>query len=126
VDVGAANLAPARLPGCEAWPWWFVTDLQGLHPRALIESPSSFRRRGVTAGHSTAHERRPWTGGDPRLLDDLSAELAARGARAELFLAGGTALAVADDATRATRDLDAVFIPAEPAYSRLWFHTMMV
>ncbi|MGD0606624.1 MAG: nucleotidyl transferase AbiEii/AbiGii toxin family protein, partial [Streptosporangiaceae bacterium] len=46
------------------------------------------------------------------LLDDLSAELAARGARAELFLVGGAALAVAYDATRATRDLDAVFVPA--------------
>src|SRR5450755_2415827 len=47
------------------------------------------------------------------LLDDLSAELAARGARAELFLVGGAALAVAYDAMRATRDLDAVFIPAD-------------
>jgi hypothetical protein len=37
----------ARLPEREAWPWWFVTDLRGLHPRALVESPSSFRRRGV-------------------------------------------------------------------------------
>jgi hypothetical protein len=37
----------ARLPGREAWPWWFVADLRGLHPRALVESPSSFRRRGV-------------------------------------------------------------------------------
>lgn len=47
------------------------------------------------------------------LLDDLSAELAARGARAELFLVGGAALAVAYDATRATRDLDAVFMPTD-------------
>jgi Nucleotidyltransferase of unknown function (DUF6036) len=47
------------------------------------------------------------------LLDDLSAELAARGARAELFLVGGAALAVVYDATRATRDLDAVFIPTD-------------
>ena len=47
------------------------------------------------------------------LLDDLSAELAVRGARAELFLVGGAALAVAYDATRSTRDLDAVFIPSE-------------
>jgi hypothetical protein len=31
----------------EALPWWFVTELRGLHPRALVESPSSFRRRGV-------------------------------------------------------------------------------
>ncbi|MGD0603618.1 MAG: hypothetical protein ABSA53_08470 [Streptosporangiaceae bacterium] len=37
----------ARLPEREAWPWWFVTGLRGLHPRALVESPSSFRRRGV-------------------------------------------------------------------------------
>ena len=37
----------ARLPEREAWPWWFVTELRGLHPRALVESPSSFRRRGV-------------------------------------------------------------------------------
>ena len=37
----------AALPEREAWPWWFVTDLRGLHPRALVESPSSFRRRGV-------------------------------------------------------------------------------
>jgi hypothetical protein len=37
----------ARDPGREAMPWWFVTELRGLHPRALVESPSSFRRRGV-------------------------------------------------------------------------------
>jgi hypothetical protein len=46
------------------------------------------------------------------LLDDLSQELAARGAQAELFLVGAP-LAVAYDATRATRDLDAVFIPSD-------------
>jgi hypothetical protein len=37
----------AGLSEREAWPWWFVTDLRGLHPQALVESPSSFRRRGV-------------------------------------------------------------------------------
>lgn len=37
----------AKLPEREAWPWWFVTDLRGMHPQALVESPSSFRRRGV-------------------------------------------------------------------------------
>jgi len=31
----------------EAVPWWFVTELRSLHARALVESPSSFRRRGV-------------------------------------------------------------------------------
>jgi Nucleotidyltransferase of unknown function (DUF6036) len=47
------------------------------------------------------------------LLDDLSAELAARGARADLFLVGGAAIAIAYDSARATRDLDAVFLPTE-------------
>jgi hypothetical protein len=36
-----------RDPRREASPWWFVTDLRGFHPKALVESPSSFRRRGV-------------------------------------------------------------------------------
>jgi hypothetical protein len=47
------------------------------------------------------------------LLDELSAELARRGARADLFLVGGAAIAVAYDSARATRDLDAVFLPTE-------------
>jgi len=34
-------------PQLEAVPWWFVTALKGLHPRALVESPLSFRKRGV-------------------------------------------------------------------------------
>ncbi len=27
--------------------WWFVTDWTGLQPKALVESPMSFRKRGV-------------------------------------------------------------------------------
>lgn len=27
--------------------WWFVSELPGMHPWALRESPLSFRRRGV-------------------------------------------------------------------------------
>ncbi|RZS44199.1 hypothetical protein EV193_10174 [Herbihabitans rhizosphaerae] len=34
-------------PAREALPWWFVTELRGMHPRALVESPASFRKRGV-------------------------------------------------------------------------------
>jgi hypothetical protein len=34
-------------PQREAEPWWFVTPLRGLHPRALVESPLSFCKRGV-------------------------------------------------------------------------------
>lgn len=47
------------------------------------------------------------------LFDDLSAELAKRGARADLFLVGGAAIAIAYDGARATRDLDAAFAPTE-------------
>lgn len=47
------------------------------------------------------------------LLDDLSSELATKGARADLFLVGGAAIAVAYDSARATRDLDAVFLPTD-------------
>jgi hypothetical protein len=36
-----------RDPALEAVPWWFVTAFRGLHPRALVESPLSFRKRGV-------------------------------------------------------------------------------
>ncbi len=46
------------------------------------------------------------------LLEDLNAELERRGAKADLFLVGGAAIAVAFDARRATHDLDAVFQPA--------------
>jgi len=42
----------ARKPGRYSDKWWFVTPLQGMHPTALQESPSSFRTRGIfiTAG----------------------------------------------------------------------------
>lgn len=34
-------------PSRETLEWWFVTDLVGMHPAALVESPLSFRKRGV-------------------------------------------------------------------------------
>jgi hypothetical protein len=34
-------------PSRETTTWWFVSDLAGQHPRALVESPLSFRKRGV-------------------------------------------------------------------------------
>lgn len=45
------------------------------------------------------------------LLRELAAELQQRGAQADLFLVGGGAMALAYDARRTTRDLDAVFAP---------------
>lgn len=27
--------------------WWFVAEMPGFHPRAMVESPLSFRKRGV-------------------------------------------------------------------------------
>jgi hypothetical protein len=78
----------ARLAEREAWPWWFVTDLRGLHPRAgrvivFVPSPRCLHhqrgaRPSMSAGLGRADIR--------ALLDDLSAELAVRGAKAELFL----------------------------------------
>jgi len=48
-----------------------------------------------------------------QLFDELSGELASRHAKADLFLVGGAAIAVAYDSARSTRDLDAVFLPTE-------------
>ncbi len=47
------------------------------------------------------------------LLQELNDELGLRGAKADLFLVGGAALALVYDATRSTRDLDAVFLPTD-------------
>jgi hypothetical protein len=47
------------------------------------------------------------------LLGVLDAKLAAAGARADIYLVGGAAIALSFDDTRATRDLDAVFVPTE-------------
>lgn len=52
-----------------------------------------------------------------RLFEELSEELERRGTRAEIFLVGGAAMALAYDARRATRDIDAVFQPKEEVYS---------
>lgn len=47
------------------------------------------------------------------LLNDLGEELVLRGARAELFLVGGAAIAFTYNTRRSTRDVDAVFEPKE-------------
>lgn len=51
------------------------------------------------------------------LFDDLSQELASRGAVAEIFLVGGAAMALAYDSRRATRDVDAVFRPKAEVFA---------
>ena len=50
------------------------------------------------------------------LFEELSGELGRRGSRAEIFLVGGAAIALAYDARRATRDIDAVFQPKDEVY----------
>jgi len=84
-----ARHRPARPPpACAGRVDVFVPPPRRLH-----------RQRGTRPRMSTGLGRE-----DIRaLLDGLSAELAARGARAELFLVGGTALAAAYDTARATR-----------------------
>lgn len=43
----------------------------------------------------------------------LDEELERRGVRAELFVVGGAAMAIAYDARRTTTDVDAIFVPSE-------------
>lgn len=50
------------------------------------------------------------------LLAELGRELEAQGQRAELIVVGGAAIALAFDARRATRDIDAVFVPKSAVY----------
>jgi len=48
-----------------------------------------------------------------RLFEELASELDRNGQRAEVFLVGGAAIALCFHARRATRDLDAIFAPAD-------------
>lgn len=50
------------------------------------------------------------------LLSELGDEMQGRGQRAEMFIVGGAAMALAFDARRATRDIDAVFVPKAAVY----------
>lgn len=49
-------------------------------------------------------------------LTDLGARLHSEGLLGELYIVGGAALALAYDARRATRDVDAIFEPKMPIY----------
>lgn len=51
------------------------------------------------------------------LLTELGAALDEAGERADLFLVGGAAMALAYNTRRATRDLDAVFEPKQVVYA---------
>jgi methylmalonyl-CoA mutase cobalamin-binding subunit len=50
------------------------------------------------------------------LLNELAGLLEARGLHGDLFIVGGAAMALAYNARRATRDLDAVFEPKQVIY----------
>lgn len=50
------------------------------------------------------------------ILEDLGADLDARGLRAELFVVGGAAMALAYNTRRTTRDIDGVFEPKAEVY----------
>jgi methylmalonyl-CoA mutase cobalamin-binding subunit len=51
-----------------------------------------------------------------RALEALAATLAARGIEGRIFVVGGAAMALAFDARRSTRDIDAVFEPKTEVY----------
>jgi hypothetical protein len=50
-------------------------------------------------------------------LTALGARLSARGIEGEVYVVGGAAIAIAFDARRATRDVDAVFEPKQEVYA---------
>lgn len=52
-----------------------------------------------------------------RALTALGAELAERGLVADLYVVGGAAITLAYDERRATRDIDAVFVPKTEVYA---------
>lgn len=52
-----------------------------------------------------------------RALAALGADLAERGLVADLYVVGGAAIALAYDERRATRDIDAVFVPKNEVYA---------
>jgi hypothetical protein len=49
-------------------------------------------------------------------LQALARRLEARGLEADLYVVGGAAIALAYDSRRATRDIDAVFVPKLEVY----------
>lgn len=51
------------------------------------------------------------------VFEDLAADLERRGVRAEVFLVGGAALALAYNTRRTTRDVDAIFEPKNTVYA---------
>jgi len=50
-------------------------------------------------------------------LTALGARLSERGIEGEIYMVGGAAIAIAFDARRATRDVDAVFEPKQDIYA---------
>ncbi len=52
-----------------------------------------------------------------RAVSALGADLADRGLVADLYVVGGAAIALAYDERRATRDIDAVFVPKNEVYA---------
>ncbi|HAA79003.1 MAG TPA: hypothetical protein DCE05_01550, partial [Microbacteriaceae bacterium] len=51
-----------------------------------------------------------------KALVELGSRLDAQGHRADLYIVGGAAMALAFDRTRVTRDIDAVFAPKTVVY----------
>lgn len=49
-------------------------------------------------------------------MSELGAHLAARDIRAEIYVVGGAAMALAYDRSRLTRDIDAVYVPKSQVY----------
>ena len=97
---------------------WFPAELRVQRADALVWAPAAFRKHGVylSARGSGGRVTDP---GDvlfgraelERAFTALGERLARRGVVADIFVVGGAAMALAYDADRVTRDVDARFVP---------------
>src|SRR5207249_290474 len=85
-------------------------DGAGREPR-FVPAPRRFHRRDRVPAR-VAMDRAEILAA----LHNLAASRAERGLAGDMFVVGGAAIAVAYDARRATRDIDAVFVPKREIY----------
>ena len=97
---------------------WFPAELKVQRAEALVWALAAFRKHGVYLAASDPPSR--MSNPDDVLLGRAELEraftalgerLARRGVVADVFVVGGAAMALAYDARRVTRDVDARFVP---------------
>ena len=104
--------------------FWFPFNTPAARVDAVVTAPAAFRRRGSSSPPMSWTSRDPPSGREMTasgpLLDRAGIEaafrrlgerLTRRGVVADIYVFGGAAMAMAYDSRRATRDIDAIFVP---------------